>query len=71
MGIKTYSVGKTIVKAAEVPALVIVGGKLLPSVVSHVGITVDEETSVAILSTLYGVIRGFSNWIKNRKNGKG
>ena len=70
MELKPYSVGKTIVKTAEVPVVVVVGSKILPQVVSHIGIDIDENTAMIALSLFYGVFKGFSNWVKNRKNGK-
>lgn len=70
MDAKSYSLGKTIVKTAEVPAVVIIGSRILPSVLSHIGIDMDEETAVIVVSSIFGVVRGVSNWFKNRKNGK-
>lgn len=67
---KSYSIGKTIVKSAEVPAAVIIGARILPSVLSHIGVDIDEETSYIVCASLFGVVSGVRNWFKNRKNGK-
>jgi hypothetical protein len=64
---QTYSVGKTVVKTMESPAVVIVGSKLIPIVLKTIGVEIEESTAAIVVSVIYGTFVGIRNWIKNRR----
>jgi len=64
---QTYSAGKTVVKTLEVPAVVIVGSKLIPIILKAIGVEIEDESASIVVSVIYGAFVGIRNWIKNKR----
>lgn len=60
-----YLPGKTIVKTGT-PALIIPLAMLAEYVAQHMGYSLSETRSYEIAIVVYGMARGFINWIKHR-----
>ncbi len=64
---QSYNINKTVVKTMEVPAVIIVGSKLIPIALKAVGVTIDDNSAAIVVSVIYGAFVGIRNWIKNRR----
>lgn len=62
-----YKPSITLAKAATPAAVLIAGSNLLQIGGRAVGVELGEETSYIIITTVYSLIKGLQNWIKNRR----
>jgi hypothetical protein len=60
-----YSFGKTLSKGAT-PVAVVIAAKAVAEIAKANGIPVDDATVMAAMVSVYGVITGLRNWLKNK-----
>ena len=61
-----YSVKKTAVKVAVPASVIIIGTQLLVIVSSKLGVAIDDGLAGSVVTGLYALGRGLSNFLKNR-----
>jgi len=61
-----YSVKKTAVKVAVPASVIIIGTQLLVIVSQKLGVAIDDGLAGAVVTGLYSLSRGLTNFLKNR-----
>lgn len=59
--------GKAIAVASSAPAVIFVGAKIAELISQKIGLHVDYDTWVTVMTGVYGVGLGMISWFSNRK----